>query len=173
MTAAPLPLPRADRTLQDYLPSGVRPAFPAPEAPIRSRVAYAAAHVVRDPLGDDAGEGAIDWDATLAFREHLWSYGLGVAEAMDTAQRGMGLDYAATRALIDRSCAAARAAGGRIVCGVATDQLPAGEPADLGAIAAAYEEQCAHIEAAGGRIVLMASRHLLSLIHISEPTRPY
>lgn len=160
MTAAPLPLPRADRTLRDYLPSGVRQAHPAPATPIRSRVAYAAAHVVRDPLGDDAGEGAIDWEATLAFREHLWSYGLGVAEAMDTAQRGMGLDYAATRALIERSCAAAEAAGGRIVCGAGTDQLPAGEPADLDAIAAAYEEQCTHIEAAGGRIVLMASRHL-------------
>lgn len=184
MTAAPLPLPRADRTLRAYLPSGVRQIHSPPSTPIRSRVAFAAAHVVRDPLGADAGVDAIDWEATLAFREHLWSYGLGVAEAMDTAQRGMGLDYAATRALIERSCAAAKAAGGRIVCGAATDQLAAGEPADLDAITAAYEEQCAHIEAAGGRIVLMASRHLAAaargpedyarvldrvLAHVAEP----
>lgn len=160
MSRAALTLPQADRSLLDYTPSGAGRSFPLPTAPIRSRVAYAAAHVVRDPLGADRGEGAVDWDATLAFREHLWSHGLGVAEAMDTAQRGMGLDYDATRALIARSCVAAKAAGGRIVCGAATDQLPAGEPAELDAIAVAYEEQCAHIEASGGRIVLMASRHL-------------
>jgi len=123
-------------------------------------VAYAAAHVVKDPLGAESGEKAVDWDATLAFREHLWSYGLGVAEAMDTAQRGMGLDYEATKVLIARASAAAKAAGGAIVCGAATDQLPAGEPASLERIAEAYEEQVAHIEASGGRVVVMASRHL-------------
>ena len=154
-----LRLPQPDRTLRPYTPS-VRPAsFAPPSAPIRSRVAFAAAHVVRDPLGKDAGEGAIDWGATLAFREHLWGYGLGVAEAMDTAQRGMGLDYAATRVLITRACEAARATDGRIACGAGTDQLPPG-PADLEAIADAYEEQCAHVEAAGGQVVLMASRQL-------------
>jgi len=157
--SGPLKLPLADGTLSSYLPSAQAPFFAKPEAPFTSRVAYAAAHVVKDPLGPDAGEAAIDWDATLRFREHLWSYGLGVAEAMDTAQRGMGLDYAATRALIARACSAAGAAGGRIVCGAGTDQLPAG-PATLEQIAAAYEEQCEQIEASGGRVVVMASRHL-------------
>jgi hypothetical protein len=167
----PLLLPQPDRSLRPYAPSGRAAAFARPAAPIRSRVAFAAAHVVRDPLGSDAGEGAVDWDATLAFREHLWGYGLGVAEAMDTAQRGMGLDYAATRVLIERACAAAQAcaaaragraghaAGGRIACGAGTDQLPPG-PVDLEAIVDAYEEQCAHIEACGGQVVLMASRQL-------------
>ncbi|GIG61830.1 hypothetical protein Lfu02_62020 [Longispora fulva] len=86
---------------------------------------YAAAHVVADPTADNVpgAPATLDWDATLAFRHHLWSYGFGVAEAMDTAQRGMGLDYPATRELIRRSAAEARAAGGRIVAGVATDQL--------------------------------------------------
>ncbi|MFU8889017.1 MAG: DUF993 family protein, partial [Trueperaceae bacterium] len=154
-----LRLPQPDRSLRAFTPSGHATAFARPSTPIRSRVAFAAAHVVRDPLGPDAGEGAIDWEATLAFREHLWGYGLGVAEAMDTAQRGMGLDYAATRALIERACAAARAAGGRIACGAGTDQLPPG-PADLEAIVDAYEEQCAHVEASGGQVVLMASRQL-------------
>ncbi|WP_440900619.1 DUF993 family protein, partial [Actinosynnema sp.] len=85
--------------------------------PFRTRVAFAAAHVVADPLGDNApgAPAAIDWDATLAFRRHLWAHGLGVAEAMDTAQRGMGLDYAATKELVKRSAAEAASVGGKIV----------------------------------------------------------
>lgn len=157
--SAPLNLPLPDGTLSSYLPAAQGAAFNKPTAPITSRIAYAAAHVVKDPLGPDSGSDAIDWDATMRFREHLWSYGLGVAEAMDTAQRGMGLDYQATRELISRACSAARAAGGAIVCGAGTDQLPAGQ-ASLDAIAAAYEEQTQHIEAAGGRVVMMASRQL-------------
>src|SRR5690606_28861957 len=153
-------LPQAGGVLREYTPRAEPPDFPKPTSRIRSRVAYAAAHVVKDPLGAESGEKAVDWDATLAFREHLWSYGLGVAEAMDTAQRGMGLDYEATKVLIARASAAAKAAGGAIVCGAATDQLPAGEPASLERIAEAYEEQVAHIEASGGRVVVMASRHL-------------
>lgn len=155
-----LKLPLAGGVLETYRLVDDRPDFAKPTAPITSRVAYAAAHVVKDPFGPDAGAKAVDWDATLAFRDHLWSYGLGVAEAMDTAQRGMGLDYEATKVLIERSCAAARAAAGRIVCGAATDQLPAGAAASLADVTAAYEEQCEHIEAAGGRVVVMASRHL-------------
>jgi Protein of unknown function (DUF993) len=126
-----------------------------------SRIAYAAAHVVADPHAPN-GPGTparLDWDATLAFRRHLWALGLGVADAMDTAQRGMGLDWDATRELIARSGAEARACGGRIACGAGTDQLPAG-PASLDAIAAAYEEQCQVVEAAGARIIVMASRAL-------------
>ncbi|TYB41875.1 dihydrodipicolinate synthase family protein [Actinomadura chibensis] len=150
-------LPAPDGTLVPYAMGEPR-IHPPPGAPSVSRVAYAAAHVVADPDGDPPGS-SLDWDATLAFRRHLWSYGLGVAEAMDTAQRGMGLDWATTRSLIERSGGEARAVGGRIVCGAGTDHLPPG-PVSLGAIAAAYEEQLAVVESAGAVPVLMASRHL-------------
>ncbi|KXK58389.1 dihydrodipicolinate synthase family protein [Micromonospora rosaria] len=135
--------------------------FPRPAAPAASRIAYAAAHVVADPAAENVPgtPAAVDWDRTLAFRHHLWSYGLGVAEAMDTAQRGMGLDYPAVRELIRRSAAEARTVGGKIVAGVATDQLPPG-PATLDDIARAYHEQLADTLAAGARPVLMCSRHL-------------
>ncbi|SCL34756.1 Protein of unknown function [Micromonospora nigra] len=134
---------------------------PRPAAPATGRIAYAAAHVVADPTAENVpgAPAVLDWDRTLAFRHHLWSYGLGVAEAMDTAQRGMGLDHRATRELIRRSAAEARAVGGRIVAGVATDQLPAG-PATLAQVTAAYREQFDDTVAAGARPVLMCSRHL-------------
>ncbi|MEU6020156.1 dihydrodipicolinate synthase family protein [Micromonospora sp. NPDC047134] len=142
---------------------------PRPDGPPRSRIAYAAAHVVADPGADNTpGTSAtLDWDRTLAFREHLWSYGLGVAEAMDTAQRGMGLDYPTTRELIRRSAARARAVGGRIVAGVATDQLPPG-PATLAEVTAAYHEQLADVQAAGAVPVLMCSRHLAAAARHTE-----
>lgn len=160
MTAAPaLRLPRADGTLESYRLRAPR-RFEPPGAPLSSRVLYAAVHVVSDPLDEDGAGPGIDWEATLAYRRHVWRHGLGVAEAMDTAQRGMGLDYHATRELIRRSCAEARAEGGRIVCGAATDQLPADARPTLGEIETAYIEQCAAIEGEGGRPVLMASRHL-------------
>ncbi|MFD5438375.1 dihydrodipicolinate synthase family protein [Kitasatospora sp. NPDC127067] len=132
-----------------------------PAHPPKERTAFAAAHVVADPLGGNApgAPAAVDWDATLAFRHHLWSLGLGVADAMDTAQRGMGLDWAATRELIVRSGAEARAVGGRLACGVGTDQLT-GPAAGLADITAAYEEQLAVVEEAGAQPVLMASRAL-------------
>ncbi|MFI0354788.1 dihydrodipicolinate synthase family protein [Actinomadura sp. 9N407] len=130
-------------------------AYPRPSGPARSRVAYAAAHVVPDPFRD----GELDWDTTLAFRHHLWSYGLGVAEAMDTAQRGMGLDWKTTQELILRSGAAARASGGMLACGAGTDQLPPG-PSSLERIVAAYEEQLAVVAEAGAVPILMASRQL-------------
>ncbi|WP_407992241.1 dihydrodipicolinate synthase family protein [Kitasatospora sp. CMC57] len=127
-------------------------------APV-SRVVYAAAHVVADPGAENApgAPAALDWDATLAFRHHLWSLGLGVADAMDTAQRGMGLDWAATRELITRSGAEARAVGGRLACGVGTDQLAVHS---LSGVVAAYEEQLAVVEQAGAQPILMASRAL-------------
>ncbi|WP_436838007.1 dihydrodipicolinate synthase family protein [Micromonospora rifamycinica] len=132
-----------------------------PAGPATSRVAYAAAHVVADPRAENVpgAPAAVDWEGTLAFRHHLWSYGLGVAEAMDTAQRGAGLDHPATRELIRRSAAEARAVGGRIVAGVATDQLPPG-PATLPQVTRAYAEQLADVSAAGAQPVLMCSRHL-------------
>ncbi|MGW1085713.1 dihydrodipicolinate synthase family protein [Streptomyces sp. NPDC002596] len=130
-------------------------------APLASRTVFSAAHVVADPYADISPDdpAAVDWDATLAFRRHLWSHGLGVAEAMDTAQRGMGLDWAGAAELIRRSAAEAKAVGGRIACGVGTDQLPAG-PATLAEVKAAYEEQLTLVEESGAQAILMASRAL-------------
>jgi len=154
-----LTLPRADGRLERYRP-GAPGAFARPSSPLQSRRLFAAAHVVADPLTAGADDGRLDWEATLAYRRHLWSWGLGVADAMDTAQRGMGLDYATTRELVVRSAAEARAVGGALVCGVGTDQLPAGERVPLDRIGAAYLAQARHVQAQGAGIVLMASRHL-------------
>ncbi|MDE1177240.1 MAG: dihydrodipicolinate synthase family protein [Edaphobacter sp.] len=122
--------------------------------PPRSRVAYAAAHVVVDPLEPQR----LDMEATMAFRRHLWSLGFGVAEAMDTSQRGMGLNWETARELI-RVSASER--GGAIACGANTDQLdPTCEPT-VDKVIRAYEEQCEAIENAGGRVILMASRALV------------
>jgi hypothetical protein len=141
--------------------SGAGAGYAVPGARFTGRVAYAAAHVVADPGAENVpgAPAVLDWDATLAFRRHLWSHGFGVAEAMDTAQRGMGLDYPAARELVRRSAAEARAAGGAIVAGVATDQLPAG-PASLDDIRKAYAEQLGDVLEAGAGPVLMCSRHL-------------
>ncbi|UQA95330.1 dihydrodipicolinate synthase family protein [Streptomyces halobius] len=138
----------------------VAAAVPA-RPPLRSRTVFAAAHVVADPLADTTPDGpaALDWDATLAFRHHLWSHGLGVAEAMDTAQRGMGLDWPAAAELIRRSGAEARVVDGLLACGAGTDQLPP-TGASLADVQAAYEEQLGIVEDVGGRPVLMASRQL-------------
>ena len=154
-SALKLELPEADGSLVPY-ELGEPRTFPRPGGPARSRVAYAAAHVVPDPFG---APGALDWDTTLAFRRHLWSYGLGVAEAMDTAQRGMGLEWETTRELILRSGAEARALGGLLACGAGTDQMEPG-PASLDAVVAAYEEQLEVIAEAGAVPILMASRQL-------------
>nr|WP_225944798.1 dihydrodipicolinate synthase family protein [Actinophytocola algeriensis] len=129
-------------------------------SPSTSRIAYAAAHVVADPLAENVpgAPAVVDWDATLKFRHHLWRHGLGVAEAMDTAQRGMGLDYPAVRELVRRGAAEARSVGGRIVAGVATDQLTG--PATVAQVLDAYREQLADVLEAGAVPVLMCSRHL-------------
>ncbi|MFK0196809.1 dihydrodipicolinate synthase family protein [Streptomyces lavendulae] len=151
-------LPSADGGLRLHLPSRA-PLGPFACGPASSRVLYSAAHVAASPE-PDAGGPVVDWEATLAFRHRLWALGLGVAEAMDTAQRGMGLDWPAAAELIRRSTAEARSVGGRIVCGAGTDQLPAGGPHPLAAITAAYEEQLAYVESCGAGAVLMASRAL-------------
>ena len=132
-------------------------------APAHSRIAYAAAHVVADPLAENVpgARAVLDWDATLAFRHHLWRHGLGVAEAMDTAQRGMGLDYSAVRELVRRSASEARSVGGRIVAGVATDQLDG--PAKVSEVLDAYREQLNDVQEAGAVPVIMCSRHLAAL----------
>jgi hypothetical protein len=137
------------------------PAYAKPTAPLTSRTAYAAAHVIPRVTADNTpGQPAdIDWDATLAFRRHVWSWGLGVADAMDTAQRNMGLDAAATRELITRSAQAAREEGGALVVGVNTDHVD-DEVISLDRVIDAYKEQLHFAEDAGAGIVLMASRHL-------------
>ena len=147
----------ATRPLTLREPAGLQ----RPAAPLRSRVAYAAAHVVPRVSGDNVpgAPADIDWDATLAFRHHLWSWGLGVADAMDTAQRNMGLDPAATRELIARSAAAARTAGGALVVWVNTDHV-ADEVISLSQVIDAYVEQLHFAEEQGAGVVLMASRHL-------------
>jgi len=154
-------LPRAGGEVYDYTPSG-RFLYADGGAPPRSRLPYAAVHVVADPFADvsPASPAVIDWERTLAFRRHIWKYGLGVAEAMDTAQRGMGLDWEASKELIRRSVAEAKAVGGRIVCGAQTDHLAPGSARHLRDIEAAYEEQCEYVEKVGGQVVVMASREL-------------
>lgn len=137
--------------------------WPVVGTPASSRVVYAAAHVVADPLGDNTpgSPAAVDWDATLRFRRHLWSHGLRVADAMDTAQRNMGLDWAATKELIRRSADEARSYGepaALVACGAGTDHAP--EAADLHTITAAYAEQVETVQAAGAGVIVMASRQL-------------
>ncbi|MFM9370251.1 dihydrodipicolinate synthase family protein [Streptomyces sp. Da 82-17] len=160
-----LQLPTKTGGTRAYTPRS-EPFRPAGSAPLVSRTVFSAAHVVADPYADTSPDGpaAVDWDATLAFRRHLWSHGLGVAEAMDTAQRGMGLDWAGAAELIRRSAAEAKAVGGRIACGVGTDQLT-GDKGHLagagpGEVLGAYEEQLALVEGTGAQAILMASRAL-------------
>nr|WP_230885054.1 dihydrodipicolinate synthase family protein [Planomonospora sp. ID82291] len=138
-------------------------AWERPAGPPRSRIVYAAAHVVADPLGDNTpgSPAAVDWDATLRFRRHLWSYGLRVADAMDTAQRNMGLDWAATGELIRRSAAEAAEFGdpaALVACGAGTDHAP--DAGTLDEVVAAYTEQIETVRGAGAGVVLMASRQL-------------
>ncbi|WP_374228607.1 dihydrodipicolinate synthase family protein [Streptomyces sp. ET3-23] len=146
----------------------------APGPPPASRTAFAAVHVVADPFGNTTphGPAALDWDATLAFRHHLWAHGLGVAEAMDTAQRGMGLDWPAAAELIRRTAAEAAAVGGSLVCGAGTDQLaPPYGPLTLSDVTAAYEEQLSTVEGAGARAVVMASRALAAVATTADDYR--
>ncbi|MFB6835416.1 dihydrodipicolinate synthase family protein [Streptomyces sp. NPDC056361] len=154
-----LRLPAPGGSTREYTPRA-EPLAPAPGGALTSRTVFSAAHVVADPYADTTPDSpaAVDWDATLAFRRHLWSHGLGVAEAMDTAQRGMGLDWAGAAELIRRSAAEAHSVGGRIACGVGTDQLTG--PADLVDVREAYEEQLALVEETGSQAILMASRAL-------------
>jgi len=157
-----LTLPRADGTLAFYTLSGRAP-IQAPAGPIGSRIGMAAVHLVADPRApiNPTLEVALDWDATLAFRRHVWSLGLAVAEAMDTAQRGMGFEWATARELIKRTVAESKTVPGAVLAsGAGTDHLEAGPRVTLADVEAAYEEQCAWIEGCGGRIILMASRAL-------------
>jgi hypothetical protein len=155
-------LPQADGSLATYVLKG---APLRPDGPVRgfNRTVYAAAHVVIDPLKTldpwDASP-VVDWDATLAFRDHLYRLGFKVAEAMDTAQRGMGVGWPVARELIQRSIRHARAVGGDLACGVGTDQLQPGPQVTLADVENAYREQLEVVEGEGGRVILMASRAL-------------
>lgn len=135
------------------------------KAGVWNRRAYAAAHVVADPLAfiDPWIDTAIDWDKTLAFRQHLWGLGFGVAEAMDTAQRGMGLDWPTSLELITRSTALAKDGGHLIASGAGTDHLTLSADLTVDDVIAAYELQCEAVEAAGSRVILMASRALCAV----------
>ncbi|MBY3109161.1 dihydrodipicolinate synthase family protein [Rhizobium laguerreae] len=160
MTTINLPL---DGKIVPYTLTGTPIELKKREAESFPRIAFAAAHVVADPLADNDPwlTPAIDWERTLAFRHRLWDLGLGVAEAMDTAQRGMGLGWPEARDLLRR--ALAEAAGRKdalIACGAGTDHLTPGPDVTVDTIIKAYEEQIETVEAAGGRIILMASRAL-------------
>jgi hypothetical protein len=157
-----LTLPTYDGTLAPYALQGA-PLTPRAPRVALTRTAFAAAHVISDPLAERSPwdtRPAVDWDATLAFRVGLWDQGLGLAEAMDTAQRGMGVDWATARELITRTMRAAKAhpLAPRVACGAGTDHVALADLRDAAAITAAYETQAEVIEAAGGQLILMASR---------------
>ncbi len=162
--------PGAHGALETYALRGTAP--PRPSRAVRfNRIAYSAAHVVADPRAaiDPWLQSAVDWDATIAYRQHLWSLGLGVAEAMDTAQRGMGLDWPTSLELIGRSLDAARDVPGAastgsgqalVASGCGTDHLVLDQVTSVDQVIAGYEEQMAAIEKLGGRLIVMASRAL-------------
>jgi hypothetical protein len=156
-----LNLPTADGRIEPDKLAGEPCRPPAHAAPWNRRV-FAAAHVVVDPFADiDPTLGiAIDWERTLAFRDHLWGLGFGVAEAMDTAQRGMGLDWPHALELVQRAARSAKARGAAIASGAGTDHLPESDSPTLDAVTEAYLMQCEAIEAAGSQVILMASRAL-------------
>ncbi|MDP3702091.1 MAG: dihydrodipicolinate synthase family protein [Hylemonella sp.] len=157
-----LQLPDLQGRLQPYRLSGSTPVKPTGK-PQFNRIAYSAAHVVADPRAviDPWLQCAVDWDATIAYRRHLWSLGLGVAEAMDTAQRGMGLDWPTSLELIRRSVDAAKDMPGALVAsGCGTDHLVLEDVKTVDEVIRGYEMQMEAIEKLGGKLIVMASRAL-------------
>ena len=168
MTAVRLVSP--DGSLYDHSLSGVFSGLAGKSSAPFDRVLFAAAHVVANPLvmHDPSSEAPLDWDATLQFRHHLWSLGFGVAEAMDTAQRGSGLSWQSALDLIERSTREARSTpGARLAAGVGTDHLLPG-PHSLSAIEAAYLQQCEAVERTGAQLIVMASRALAAAASTPE-----
>jgi len=168
--ALSLTLPVAGGALAPYSLRGTTPVKPPPGVRF-NRIAYSAAHVVADPLAaiDPWLQCAIDWDATIAYRRHLWSLGLGVAEAMDTAQRGMGLDWPTSLELIRRSLDAAKDVPGALVAsGCGTDHLAFDASTTVDDVIRAYEEQMEAIESLGGKLIVMASRALARIAQSPE-----
>ena len=167
-------LPASGRGIERYTLKSTALTGKGGAKPSFNRVAYAAAHVVVDPLAatDPYLESVVDWEATLKFRHYLWDLGFGVAEAMDTAQRGMGLDWPGALELIQRTLAEARSRRGVLVgCGAGTDHLERGAARTLGDVIAAYETQIEAIEKLDGRIILMASRALVEVAKGPEDYR--
>jgi hypothetical protein len=167
-----LTLPTAAGKLAPYTLRGTTPVKPTAGVKF-NRIAYSAAHVVADPLAaiDPWLQCAVDWDATIAYRRHLWSLGLGVAEAMDTAQRGMGLDWPTSLELIRRSLDAAKDVPGALVAsGCGTDHLSLLDVKSVDDVIRAYEEQMEAIEALGGKLIVMASR---ALAHVAKSPADY
>src|SRR5579871_802543 len=164
MSSLSLKLPKPDRSLENYRLAASR-TFPEKLEGTLNRVAFSAVHVVADPFADVDPwlSAAVDWDKTIAFREHVWDLGLGVAEAMDTAQRGMGLDWPTSLELVQRSVAAAKARNALVFSGAGTDHLAVENAKTVDDVIRAYEEQIAAVEKVGGRIILMASRALARL----------
>ena len=152
-------LPDETGRLSDYALTGT-PIEAAPLGPDPARVVFSAAHVVADPFTarDPSGPAAVDWEATMAFRRHLAGLGLGIAEAMDTAQRGMGLDWAGALELITRT--KRELPDALVFNGCGTDHLAPADAASVEDVRRAYLEQVAAIQKVGGRIILMASRAL-------------
>ncbi len=166
-------LPVADGSVENYALTG-NPVGRPTSPPRFNRIAYAAAHVVSDPWRehDPWGRPAIDWDSTIAFRHHLWSLGFKIAEAMDTSQRGMGLDWAGAQELISRSLAASRTVeGADLACGAGTDHLAPADARSLEDVIAAYETQLEFVEKHGGRAIMMASRALARVASSAEDYR--
>ena len=155
-------LPKKGGELYTYTPQEAV-SYEIPQGgKFKKRIVYSAAHVVANPFAatDPINNSQIDWDATMQYRHHLWAHGLGVAEAMDTAQRGMGLNWNQAQELISRSIKEAKSVNGLIACGAGTDHLQPNGGLSLEEVEAAYEEQCAFVENKGGKIILMASRAL-------------
>ena len=160
--AQPIRLPNAQGQLKGYELVGTTPVKPKPGIKF-NRIAYSAAHVVSNPLAphDPWLDCAVDWDATIAYRKHLWKLGLGVAEAMDTAQRGMGLDWPTSLTLIQRSIDASKdVPGAFLASGCGTDHLNLDSVTTVDEVIAAYEFQMEAIEKLGGKLIIMASRAL-------------
>jgi len=165
-----LPLPALDGRIAPYTLSDAA-HFPDRVTRPLNRVALAAAHVVADSRADIDPwlQAAPDWERTIAYREYLWNLGLGVAEAMDTAQRGMGLDWQMALELVKRSVTAARGHdGAQLFCGAGTDHLDPNAASSIDDVIRAYEEQIAAIEAVGGRLILMASRALVRVARSAD-----
>lgn len=160
-------LPDETGVLHDYRLTG-SPIEPVRLGPDPARVIFSAAHVVADPFtgGDPTGPAKVDWDATMAFRRHLADLGLGIAEAMDTAQRGMGLDWPGAHELIRRTTAELPDA--LVFSGCGTDQLAPGDAKSVDDVRRAYLEQVEAAQKAGGRIILMASRALAKVARSPE-----
>ncbi len=165
-----LTLPRKGGTLYTYTPQKAV-SFDIPNGKsFEKRIAFSAAHVVADPFADvdPIHNSQIDWELTLKYRHYLWAHGLSVAEAMDTAQRGMGLNWDRAKELISRSIKEAKSVNGRIASGAGTDHLEPRRDLTLEQVKSAYEEQCEFVEGEGGQIILMASRALAACAKSAE-----